>query len=134
MAWRRGPTTLGRLSRRCDFVGPDLVLATKGDGTAWTSGFDPETGDACAVFNSNYVGCDDSAADPTICSECGLQGVVRLSPRPTLSLTRRRDNLNAVMTHARHAPWLLLRVSPISNDVTCRSPSPRGVQVGKTGC
>jgi hypothetical protein len=45
----------------------DLVLATKGDGTAWTSGFDPETDDACATFDTNYISCVDSAADPTIC-------------------------------------------------------------------
>jgi len=45
----------------------DFVIATKGDGTAWASGFDPETDDACDTFDSNYIGCVPSEADPTIC-------------------------------------------------------------------
>ena len=46
----------------------DLVLATKGDGTAWTSSFDPETDDACDTFETaGFIACVDSAADPTIC-------------------------------------------------------------------
>ncbi len=48
----------------------DLVLATKGDGTAWTSGFDPETDDACETFETaGFITCVDSAlaADPTTC-------------------------------------------------------------------
>ncbi len=46
----------------------DLVLATKGDGTAWTSSFDPETDDACDTFETEgFIACVDSTADPTIC-------------------------------------------------------------------
>ena len=49
----------------------DFVIATKGDGTAWDSGFDPETDDACDTFDtgSNYINCVPSEADPgpTIC-------------------------------------------------------------------
>jgi hypothetical protein len=48
----------------------DLVLATKGDGTAWTSGFDAqaETDDACDTLTAaGYITCVDSVADPTIC-------------------------------------------------------------------
>ena len=46
----------------------DFVIATKGDGTAWTSGFDPETDDACDTFAANnYISCVPSEADNTIC-------------------------------------------------------------------
>jgi hypothetical protein len=45
-----------------------VVLATKSDGTAWMSSFDPEVDDACDTFAAaGYITCVDSAADPTTC-------------------------------------------------------------------
>jgi hypothetical protein len=45
----------------------DLVIATKGDGTAWNSGFDVTTQDACAAMDAAYITCVPSSANAAIC-------------------------------------------------------------------
>jgi hypothetical protein len=43
------------------------VIATKGDGTAWNSGFDVTTQDACAAMDAAYITCVPSSANAAIC-------------------------------------------------------------------